>query len=220
MEKILKKGLFITFDGPDGCGKSTQSRLMAEELDREGYGVVYTSEPGGTGLGERIREVLLHKEDINLTEKAELLLFEADRAQHVEEIIRPAIEKKRIVICDRFSSATFAYQGYGLGMDMDLIKSVDEVSRGGVEPDITIILDLEAETGLERAAKEGTPDRMEVRGEDFHKRVRKGFLELAGQNPDVMKVISVRDTIQETFRFVKKEVYEVIERYKGPGNGR
>ena len=215
MAENLTKGIFITLDGPEGCGKSTQSRLLKEELAAVGYDVIHTFEPGGTLLGSRIRSILLEKDDIRLDSKAELLLFEADRAQHIEELIRPAVEEKKIVICDRFNTATFAYQGYGLGMDMDLIKSVDKASTGGLNPDLTIVLDLEVSTGLERATAENGPDRMEERSSEFHEKVREGYLELARKSPDRIKVIEVRETIDETFELIKKEVYDVIKRYKG-----
>lgn len=214
MAENLTKGIFITLDGPEGCGKSTQSRLLKEELAAVGYDVIHTFEPGGTLLGSRIRSILLEKDDIRLDSKAELLLFEADRAQHIEELIRPAVEEKKIVICDRFNTATFAYQGYGLGMDMDLIKSVDKASTGGLNPDLTIVLDLEVSTGLERATAENGPDRMEERSSEFHEKVREGYLELARKSPDRIKVIEVRETIDETFELIKKEVYDVIKRYK------
>jgi dTMP kinase len=131
MAQKLSKGLFITFEGPEGSGKSTHSRRLAEELSSGGYDVVHTAEPGGTSLGRRIRDILLGKDDVRLGKEAELFLFEADRSQHVEEVIAPALESRKIVLCDRFNTATFAYQGYGLDMDMELVEGIDTVATGG-----------------------------------------------------------------------------------------
>jgi len=215
MAKKLTKGLFITFEGPEGCGKSTHSSRIAEELKGAGYDVLRTLEPGGTELGKRIREVLLIKEDIPLEGGAEFLLFEADRAQHVREVILPAVEEGKVVICDRFNTSTFAYQGYGLGMDMDMVFAVDDVSTGGLKPDLTVLLDVDAATGLERAGKAGTADRMEKRDLAFHEKVRAGFLDLAEKDPARVKVVEVRDDIEETYALVKELVDGLIERYKG-----
>ena len=125
----MSKGIFITFEGPEGSGKSTHSKRLCEDLISDGFDVLHTAEPGGTALGERVRSVLLEKEEIKLSGHAELFLFEADRAQHVEEVILPSVKGNKIVICDRFNTATFAYQGYGLGMDMDFIESAEVASE-------------------------------------------------------------------------------------------
>jgi len=132
MAEKLKKGLFITFEGPEGSGKSTHSKRVHEELLSSGLDVVHTAEPGGTPLGSKIRDILLEKEDIRLGELSELFLFEADRAQHLEETIGPALKEGKIVLCDRFNTATFAYQGYGLGMDMTMIEWIDSKATKGV----------------------------------------------------------------------------------------
>ncbi len=163
MAKKLTKGLFITFEGPEGCGKSTQSRLLSEDLLTLGYDVVYTREPGGTLLGQKIRDILLEKDDIRIGKKAELFLFSADRAQHIEEVILPALKDRKIVISDRFNIATYAYQGYALGVDFNFIENMDSVTRGNVETDLTILLDIDVNTGLLRAKNNGSYDRIEKR---------------------------------------------------------
>ncbi len=211
MAKELTKGIFITLEGPEGSGKSTQAASLCDDLINDGYDVVHTAQPGGTDLGAKIRDILLQKDNIRLGEKAELFLFEADRAQHVEEEIRPALEDRKIVICDRFNTATFAYQGYGLGMDMGLIETVDNAATGGLVPDLTLLMDLDIKTGLKRAGRTGAADRMEKRGNAFHKKVRQGYLALAAKYPQRIKVISVRDRIEDTYELVKKEVYGLIE---------
>ena len=215
MAQKLKKGLFVTFEGPEGSGKSTHSRRLTMDLLSGGYDVVHTAEPGDTSLGRRIRDILLGKDDIQLAPEAELFLFEADRAQHVEEVIAPALGARKIVLSDRFNTATFAYQGYGLAMDMALIEKIDAAATGGLCPDLTILLDVDVETGLARAGAEHPADRMEKRGREFHEKVRRGYLALAEKAPGVIKVIKVREKIDETYDLIKKEVHALIARYKG-----
>ena len=212
-----KVGLFIAFEGSEGCGKSTQSHRVYLELQKEGYDVAYTKEPGDTALGQRIRDILLTKDNEikRLNEIAELLLFEADRAQHVEQVIKPALMLKKIVICDRYNAATFAYQGYGLGIDLDLIKRIDDAATGGLSPDLTVIMDVDVKTGLERAGHTGFMDRMEKRELEFHQKVRKGYLDLAERSPENIKVIEVKNGIEETYKEVKEKVYDIVAKYKG-----
>lgn len=215
MAEELKKGIFITFEGPEGSGKSTHSTRLSGDLESKGYQVLHTAEPGGTSLGSRIRSILLEKEEVRVGQEAELLLFEADRAQHVREVILPQLEKKRIVICDRFNTATFAYQGYGLGMDMGQIEAVDRLATRGLSPDLTILMDLDVETGLKRAVAEHAADKMEKRGSEFHEKVRKGYLALAEKYPDKIRIIKVNEDMEETYKLVREEVYGFIERHTG-----
>ncbi|HPS20427.1 MAG TPA: dTMP kinase [Candidatus Omnitrophota bacterium] len=215
MAKTLKKGFFITFDGPEGCGKSTQSRRIYEKLLSDGYSVVRTAEPGDTRLGKVIREALLKKHDIEIKPEAELFLFEADRAQHVREVVKPAVDAGKIVICDRFNTATFAYQGYGLGMDLGEIKKIDAFARGGVAPDLTIVLDVAADEGLKRAGRSREADKIEKRGFAFHDKVRNGYLALAAADTERIKVVDASRGLEEVYRSVEKEVYAFIERHKG-----
>lgn len=206
----MSKGLFITFEGPEGCGKSTQSSRLAEYLSSEGYEVLHTKEPGGTELGGKIRDLLLERDDIPLGRTAELFLFEADRAQHVEETIKPSVEEGKIVLCDRFNTATFAYQGYGLGVEMELIEKLDAAACGGIVPDLTVLLDIDIETGLKRAGRTNDADRMEQRSFDFHEKVRRGYLEMARGSGGRIKVVKVEGGIEETYEQVKKVVLDLI----------
>ena len=216
MAEKLTKGIFITFEGPEGSGKSTQSKRLCEDLVTDGYEVLHTAEPGGTPLGSKIRDILLKKDEITAGQEAELFLFEADRAHHVRSAILPALEAGKIVICDRFNTATFAYQGYGLGMDMDLIRKVDEIATGGLTPDLTILLDLDAETGLGRAAADHAVDKMEKRGKEFHGKVRKGYLTLAEKDPDRIRVVKTREDIDETYRLVREVAYDHKKKHTEP----
>jgi len=182
------KGFFITFEGSEGCGKSTQSRLLYEYLKREGLGVVYLREPGGTAVSEKIRKILLSPQS-KITPMGETLLYMTARAQVVKEVIKPALLKGEIVVCDRFLDSTIAYQGYGLGIDVKFIKYVGNLAAAGIKPDLTIFLDLPVKKGLiHRKFRE---DRIERRSLGYHSRVRKGYLRLAKQEPRRIKVIKV-----------------------------
>jgi len=211
----MKKGLFITIDGPDGCGKSTNAVMLCEYIKRKGYKVVHTYEPGGTAIGEKIRKILLAPENI-ISPEAELLLYEASRAQLVKEIIIPAVKKNRVVVCERFYDATIAYQGYGRGLDIEMIKNLNKTASCGVVPDLTIILDIDAEKGLKKAVsvskdfKKGVADRLEKESMGFHKKVRAGFLKLAKEEPLRIKVVKVSDTIESTQKAVRKEVDRIL----------
>lgn len=215
-EKNLKRGVFITFEGPEGCGKSTQSKLLYEYLKRKAYDCVYTREPGGTALGERIRQILLHSDGIEISDLAELFLFEAARAQIVAELIKPSLAKRRIVICDRFSDATASYQGYGGRVPLEAIRMLDRVATKGLKPDFTVLLDIDTITGLGRARSKGGMDRMEKKDVAYHKRVRSGYLKLAKIYPLRIKVIKVTGSIDDTQSLVRREVELVIQRYKRP----
>lgn len=213
MAKNLKNGFFITFEGPEGSGKSVHSRRICGELLSDGYDVILTAEPGDTPLGGYIRDLLLRKEDISINERAELFLFLADRAQHVEDVIKPALKSRKIILCDRFSNATFAYQGYGLGMDLTMVKEINAIATGGLDPDLTILLDVDVATGLARAVARGVADRMEKREEQFHERVRKGYLEMAEEAPDRIYVIDSCEEIEQTYRSIKEKIYGFIQRH-------
>jgi len=211
MAKKLKKGILITFDGPEGSGKSTHSSRIKDELLSQGYDVVYTREPGGTLLGKKIRNILLEKDEILFGKTAELFLFEADRAQHVEEIIVPALAAKKIVICDRFSAATFAYQGYASGTEIKTILDMDYLATTGIVPDLTILLDVDVKTGLERAKGQFSPDRMEKKPREFHEKVRQGYFTIAEEHPGRIKLIEACQDINRTYELVKKEVYDFLQ---------
>ena len=172
---------FITFEGMEGCGKSTQAKLLARAL---GPDTVLTQEPGGTAIGRAIRQLLLHPANRAMSAEAEVLLFFADRAQHVAEVIRPALAAGKIVISTRYVDTSLAYQGYGRGLDLDRIRSVAVLATGGLRPDLTLFFDLPLEIGLARVVSRGGRDRLESEVREFHERVRNGYLELAAAEPD------------------------------------
>ena len=217
MAQELTTGLFVTFEGPEGSGKSTHSKRLYKELLDDGYDIVHTHEPGGTDLGQRVRELLLKMDSVRLDNMTELFLFEADRAQHVREMIKPSLEANKIVLCDRFNTATFAYQGYGLGMCMDMIKELDALATDGVGPDLTIVLDVAVSIGMARAKARGAVDRMEKRELEFHENVRRGYLALAAEEPEKIRVMSSDNDIDIVYNGVMKEVYDLIERHKRAG---
>lgn len=211
-KETLKRGIFITFEGPEGCGKSTHARRLCGYLKRRGYDCICTREPGGTETGERIRDILLHSKDIHISNMAETLLFEASRAQILEEVIRPSLAAKKIVICDRYSDSTVCYQGYGGKVPMMSVMEIDRMATGGLKPDITILLDIDTMTGLRRAKKKGM-DRMERKAFAYHRRVRAGYLALARLKPRRIRVVKVADAIGCTQDAVRNEVERVIQRY-------
>jgi dTMP kinase len=215
-KKSLRKGLFITFEGIEGCGKSTHSRLLFEYLKREGYSVVYTREPGGTRLGEAVRRVLLDSPGIPISDLAELFLFEACRAQIVKDVIKPALERGCIVISDRFSDATHSYQGYGGGVDLSAIKTLDKVATAGVVPELTILMDIDTIEGLRRARKKGI-DRMEKKDLSYHRKVRAGYLKLLKQYPGRIRKVEVSGSIPEVQAKIRQEVDIVVRKFKGTG---
>ncbi len=214
-KKDLKRGVFITLEGVEGCGKSTQSGLLYDHL-KSVYPCVHTREPGGTQLGERIRSVLLHSDGIGISDLSELYLFEAARAQIVKEVIAPALKRRSVVICDRFSDATFSYQGYGGRVPLETISGLDAIATDGLKPDLTILLDIDVLTGLTRAKKKGV-DRMEQKDLAYHRRVRAGYLKRAKAEPQRIKVIKVCKEIPETQERIRHEVERVIQRYKRAG---
>lgn len=212
-KKDLKQGILITFEGIEGCGKSTQSGLLFEYLKKIWRNSVYTREPGGTKLGEAVRRVLLNSNSIRISDLAELFLFEACRAEIVKEIIKPALDKNSIVISDRFSDATVSYQGYGGRVDLAAIKTLDRIATNGVVPDLTILLDIDAMEGLKRARKKGA-DRMESKDIAYHKRVRAGYLKLAKENPKRIKVIKVDQAINKVQARIREEAKDVLRGFK------
>jgi dTMP kinase len=173
-------GLFVTFEGPEGAGKSTQIRLLADWLSASGHEVRVTREPGGTEIGERIRDVLLAGSSIGMSPETEALLMSAARAQHVTEVIRPSLERNQIVLCDRYVDSTFAYQGGGRGLSLDDLRSLQRFTTGGLEPDLRILLDLPVEIGLQRRLGDKAPiNRLDNEDIAFHRRVRQTYLTLA-----------------------------------------
>ena len=196
------RGIFITFEGPECAGKTTQIRLLKEHFTTLGREVIVTREPGGTEIGEELRQIVKHHiSAIPVTDEAEVLLFAASRAQHVSEVINPAIERGAVVLCDRFLDSTTAYQGYARGLDMKFITNLNNFAIAGTVPDITILLDLTAEESVERGSKREETlfvlDRIEAEKIDFHKRVRSGFLKIAEHEPERVKIVPAIDTIEK-----------------------
>jgi len=189
-------GLFITFEGPEGAGKSTQVRLLAERLRSEGREVIVTREPGGTPTGERIRAILLEPDSVQLAPETEALLHSAARAQHIVEVIEPALRRGAIVISDRFKDSTLAYQGAGRGLDVRQLGAIQDFATRSIEPDLTILLDLPVEIGLARRFGEpDTMNRMDAESRGFHSRVRRAFLELARLEPARWIVIDAQGDV-------------------------
>lgn len=198
---MVEKGLFITFEGIDGCGKTTQLNLLARYLKENDKEIIITREPGSVGLGEKIREILLNY-DGEVSSNAEAFLFLADRAQHIDTIVKPAVEAGKIVLCDRHTDSTIAYQGYGRGVDIERLKMLNNLATSGMKPDLTFVFDVDMETSAQRVGKE--KDRMESAGLEFHKKVRDGYLQIAREEPQRVKVINAMDSIENIFEKVKK----------------
>ncbi|MCM1009678.1 MAG: dTMP kinase [Fusobacterium sp.] len=187
-------GLFITFEGCDGCGKTTQLELLAKYLQEKGYDVITTREPGAKGLGVKLREILLNY-DGEVSSNCESFLFLADRAQHIDTLVKPAIKSGKIVLCDRHIDSTVAYQGYGRGLDLEQINYLNNLATSGLKPDLTFLFDVDTETSMQRVGKD--KDRMESAGIEFQEKVRRGYLELAKSEPERIKVFDSRKTIEQ-----------------------
>ncbi len=189
-----RTGLFLTLEGGEGAGKSLQAGALAEKLEAAGLTVVRTREPGGTPLGERLREILLDvsQTGASLTPLAEALLFVAARAELVAQVIAPALERGEAVVCDRYGDSTLAYQGYGRGVDLDLIERLNEAACAGLRPDLTVLLDLPVEEGLARTGAHGRADRFGREERAFHERVREGYKTLAARKPDRWLVVDAQ----------------------------
>lgn len=181
--------MFITFEGPEGGGKSTQIKLLAEVLQTLGHQITQTREPGGTVTGNKIRQIVLEDVELHIEPLTEFLLYSASRAQLVREVIRPALQEGHVVLCDRYFDSSLAYQGFGRGLDLRFLQDVTWEATGGLRPHLTFLLDLQPRIGLERAAARGQFDRLEQADLQFHERVREGFLNLAAAEPERFYVI-------------------------------
>ena len=207
---MAQRGLFITFEGVEGAGKSTQIRRLAASLEEEGVSVLVTREPGGTQISEGIRELLLERRHHKMVSTTELLLYAAARSQHVVESIVPALEEGQTVISDRFGDATTAYQGHGRGLDLELINRLNRVATGGLVPDLTIVLDVPVKVGLGRARRRRRRmDRLEIENLEFHQRVREGYLAIAKEEPQRVVVINS----QRNPNRVHNEIRELVKRH-------
>ena len=197
--------MFITFEGIEGCGKSTQAKLLCESLIDRGFSVVFTREPGGTPAAEELRSFLLEPRNERFPPFAELSIYEAARAFHVENLIKPSLSEGAVVICDRFTDSTLAYQGYGRGIDLSLVERLNREATGGLKPDLTVLIDLSVEEAFKRISDRGK-DRMEQEDLEFHERVRQGFLKIAEKEPERFLIVDGRKTVEEIHEEVLKEV--------------
>jgi dTMP kinase len=204
-------GLFITFEGGEGCGKSTQSRLLLKKLERQNIPAVLTHEPGGTALGDEIRKVLKKKRDSFISPQAELFLLAASRVQLLAEIIRPALEEGKVVVCDRFTHSTLVYQGYGRGLDLTTVETVNNIATQDLKPDLTILLDISPEQGLAR--KRSLKDRFELEDLSFHRRVREGYLKIAAAEPDRWLVIDASLPKRKIAQIIRDRVSKLLPSY-------
>jgi dTMP kinase len=209
MEQSKLKGKFITFEGPEGSGKSTQARLLCQYLTKKGYSVIYLREPGGTFIGKKIRKILLDPKNKEMSSITETLLYIASQAQIVEERIIPLLKKGNIVICDRFFDSTLAYQGYGGKIDIGFIRRLVSYFCKGIKPDLTFLLDIQTEEGLRRACFI-KKDRMEEKPLSYHKRVRKGYLELAKLEPQRFKIIEVKEDKSSIQKKIRERVNKLL----------
>lgn len=205
----MKQGLFVTAEGTDGSGKTTQIALMKDYLQRKGYEVLLTREPGGTEIGEKIRTIILDPQNKGMSETTEMILYAAARAQLVYEVIRPALDMGRIVICDRFIDSSYAYQGFGRGIDKNIIEEINRAALGGLVPDITFFFDISPEIALKRRIESTGRDRIESEEMDFHMRVYRGYKELAILYPERIRTIDSRRSVEE----ISEDIIASIDKF-------
>lgn len=208
-------GLFITLEGPEGAGKSTNREFLAERLRERDLDVLLTREPGGTPLAERVRELLLEPSDEPMSSDAELLLVFAARAQHLAQVIQPALRRGAVVLCDRFTDATFAYQGGGRGLSHERIEQLETFVQGSLRPDLTLIFDLPVDVGLSRAAARGRLDRFEREGLGFFEAVRQTYLDRARQAPQRYRIVDAAQSLSAVQRDLQHILPEILERALG-----
>lgn len=209
MTSIVERGIFITLEGPEGAGKTTQVKLLSKQLDAMGVQHIVTRDPGGTPLGKQIRRILLNPEN-PVHPMAELLLYQADRAQHVSEIIEPSLSKGISVICDRYIDSTMAYQGYGRGIDFQLIEELNLIATLGLKPKMTILFDLDSSQGLARLHP-GGHDRLEREALEFHLKVRQGYLELSKKEPERWRVIDASKPLTTVQNELQRLVFDALK---------
>lgn len=216
----MKRGKLITFEGIDGCGKTTQIRLLGQYLNGRGLDFIATREPGGSELGSKIRSALLDGAQGSVEPSAELLLYAADRAQHVRRVVLPALDAGVTVLSDRFYDATTVYQGYVRGFDLGFVSQLNEFATGGLKPDLTLLFDLDVEDGLRRTRKRvdettgaGTPDRLDSEPSEFHRRVRQAYLDIAALEPQRFRVIPAGGSIEATYELMIRE-YVIYETHR------
>ncbi|MDQ0902883.1 dTMP kinase [Paenibacillus sp. V4I7] len=214
-------GIFITFEGPDGAGKTTQLKKLAEELKKQGHDVLVTREPGGTAISDQIRSIILDPVNKEMVDQAEVLLYAASRAQHVHQLILPALAAGRIVLCDRFIDASVAYQAYGLGVDVDMVKAISRYASSGLQATRTYILDVPVEVSLarlhHRASGTGVNaqqlDRIEQKNVDYHSRVREGFHQIAADHPERIRVVNANRNEEEIAIEIRTDCNRLLEEH-------
>lgn len=209
--------MFITFEGIEGTGKTTQIARVKEYFEAQGREVFLTLQPGGSRIGKELRKMLLHVDNKDITPITELFLYLADRAQHIAQVIKPELDAGKVVLCDRFADSTVVYQGYGRGLDIATLQQLNEVAVDGVWPDLTILLDIEPETGLKRATQRNqevgiaeAEGRFEAEHISFHKRIRNGYIEWAAQNNDRIKRTDASGTPDEVFTAIKAHIAHIL----------
>jgi dTMP kinase len=211
----MGRGLFITFEGCEGCGKSTQIKLLFNRLQLNSIPSLLTQEPGGTPLGGKIRDMLKIKQDININPLSELLLFSASRSQLISDVINPALQDGKVVLCDRFSDSTLVYQGYGRGLNLKLIESLNTMATGGLKPDITFLLDTDPGTALKRK-HDSHKDRFETEKIEFHQKIREGYINLAHNQQDRWIVIDSNQTVEGAAQIIWNKIFPALkEKYPG-----
>jgi dTMP kinase len=213
-------GIFITFEGPDGSGKTTQLKKVAQELQKLGHDVLVTREPGGTAISDKIRSIILDPVNEEMVDQAEVLLYAASRAQHVHELILPALKAGRIVLCDRFIDASVAYQSYGLGVDIEMVKNISKYASSGLQATRTYMMDVPVEVSLERlnqraGATEFTQqlDRIEQKNVDYHSRVRAGFHQIASDHPDRVIMIDANRDVERIAADIWQDCKQLLEEH-------
>ena len=197
---------FLSIEGPDGSGKTTQARLLAEHLRQAGHDVLLAREPGGTPIGDQIRQVLFSLDNKGMSPESEFLLFSASRAQLVREVLRPHLQRGGVVVCDRFADSSLAYQGYGHGLELQMVQAVTRLATGGLRPDLTVLLDLPAEDGLARRKQGGRWNRLDDYDLEFHQRVRQAFLDLAAVEPARWVTVDAKPALEEVQREIQRAV--------------
>lgn len=203
-------GLFLTMEGPDGAGKSTQIELLRDYLSRKGYDIIVCREPGGTKISEAIRQVILNKDFTEMGHMTELLLYTAARAQLMEEVIRPALKEGKVVICDRFVESSAVYQGIARGMGVELVYEINQYAIGDTLPDLTIMIDLDAKIGISRKKEQAELDRMELEALDFHEKVVDGYRKLADLHSERIQKVDGNQTIEEIHKQITAAVDKII----------
>lgn len=204
----MGKGYFISIEGSDGSGKSTQIKLMKEYFASKGFEVVESREPGGTRIGEKIRNIILDNENVEMSPVTEALLYAASRAQHVTEVIRPCLKQGKVIICDRYIDSSIAYQGVGRGLGIDVVSKINSVAIQGIMPDLTVFFDIDPEVALNRKIEDGKADRLELEKLEFHKKVYKGYKQIASTNSRI-KIIDASRSVME----IHKDVVNIIDEF-------